>query len=340
VVNKTIFCAVIIVLFIAGCSSDIKEYKLQNIAAKTKEIILEDTSRITSYITDAALYKDSLMFMTLTHELVLLKYDFARKKISKISQNGGGPGEYIKPRALALYNKTLALKDNGSMKTQVYDLDGNYISVYDNKYGTGAYYIAYDEKGILYYFVSDSGEYYLKNSNGEKYYRIPACFEKVKGGIIGGTILSYKNIIYFLNPYEMIIHSFNVDTKTEGAIRPAGMSKYFDWEPLYSQNITPEKFKKIISDEMVLRPYQLYVYTVSEKVYFILKAYNNNSRTFLYYVVTEKGRTLFSFTNNDGNMFGTYKESLIFSSLDNNTKEIKGFVTYEFNEKIKENFNE
>ena len=318
-----------------GCNNNnnIPEYKLDSIAHKIYDKTISDSTCRPGFIYDIVNYKDSLIFYTDMFMRGIYKHDMTNGKTSKLGREGRGPGEYLQPTSLEVGENELYFNDQFTNSVIAYDFNGKYLRDYESKKFVKSQRMIRTKSGDII-FLNNGVHFrnYLTSVTGEEFYKVQKCFYSFKRPISPREFFEYNDIIYFMNPYELMIMTYDRKTDKEGVIEFGGVRNSFSWEDNYDRNIDSEKDLKEI-EEAKYKVLEMIPLLHRGKLFFIIHMADKDKEYAEYYVYNDKGNPVFKFTTERSIPYG-YNDGKLYCYYSADGKVFSGLRAYKFDEII------
>lgn len=333
---KRIFLITICLAYLfSGCNdhSRIPRYELDQIANKIYDKTISDSTCHPGFIYDIVNYKDSLIFYTDMFMRGVYKYDMINGKSAKLGREGRGPGEYIQPTSLEVGANELLFNDSFTNTVIVYDFNGKYIKEYESKKFVKSQRMIRTKSGDII-FLNNGIHFknYLTAITGEELYKVQKCFYSFKRPIFPREFYEYNNTIYFMNPYELKIMTYDRNSNKEGVIELRGVKNSFNWETNYERDVVSDKDLKEIEDAKY-KALEFIPLLYRERLYFIIHMVEKDKEYAEYYVYNKEGYPMFIFTT-DRSIPYSYSDGKLYCYYSVDGKVFSGLRAYKFNEVI------
>ncbi len=289
---------------------------------------------IPDHIIDAEAYKDSLFIFT-THEgASLFKMDVKTGKITRLSKNGKGEGEYQSPFALQVEKNLIYFNDILDNRLQAIDFNGKFVKSYKIRRFVMSLRFYCDNNGLVYLNNGGYGfDNYLARSDDKTYFKVPLKFRDYHAVKAPIKIFEYEGTIYFASPFEYKIFTLNPATGAEGFIELKGIKDMFDWSRFEGNSISFDDVRSIETAQWMSKPVRFEKLILNGKLYFLFTVANlkDEETTYLF---DSAGKGITAFSAKDNIMFGSYNNKIFFYETDSTAKTLKGFTEYKLRDGI------
>lgn len=340
VIKKTLPIVFIFILSITtSCTVDIKIKKLNEIAQikqcyifKTKEVLLVDPADIKSN-------NDSLVFITDSFYRKVYKYNKNNQTLVSISSIGDGPGEFISPFSIAIKENSIVVNDWNTNNIQEINTNGSMLRKINVNRAVHGNRLCFSDSGNL--IMLNSGTYnsfYFTDEKNNQFAKIPVCFTYLG---FASTPISYfleKDIVYYMNPFEMVINTFDLKTMQEDRIEIKNITKIFNWSKYYDEKIPVDRAREIVTKEVKIYPIMLLKMIVNGEMYFLVAAKNMfiDNKKAIFYIINKEGKSVLAFSVDEMIPYDYIKGKLCCFKR-NISGEIDAFYELEFTSEILNN---
>lgn len=226
------------------------------------------------------------------------------------------------PYSIFTHNDTVFVNELSSNYVHKFSTKTNefYNRWTSTKFILGYQLLVYNNK---YYFHNNGSfsYHYIYTSNNEEFYKVPKGISHLGGSPPVKNYFILKDKIYFMNNFEIFIHTYDLNTKKEGKIELDGIDRIFDWEPFYDQILSREKQIQLYS-ELRYSSFKFDLLKFENRHYFNITLQNNKKEILENYIVDMGGKVKFKYMFNASEGLLSIKDDKLYAGFTSAKEEI------------------
>lgn len=276
---------------------------------------------------DVAAGQNKYIFLSDRYSKSIYRFDIAAKKFIQLGRKGAGPGEYKFPNNLSVYGDKLYYSDYYLRNIQSMNFDGKYAVKIDSKISSefwSPFAVYKPDKAFI--GRTSSNQYWIYDSVGKGYLKIEECFRKMPGLVAGGSLVYHNGMIYYVNPFELILHSINPLNASVNSVELSGINKIFSWKSYYSKKITEAEYKDLDTYKWIVKPSRMFKIIKDGKLFLGISYVNTRTKVNYLVVFNDKGKCLLTVDLNSLVLFDI--ENGVLKLYRQDKEELKGFYFY------------